>query len=92
MKTKEEVIKFLEQLDYRFNKYGKLISSSEDHTECNMEYNESRTIDNLIDFSDGQFSGGYCEEVYYCYLDNCYRIFEFDPEGNITKFELRGED
>ncbi len=88
--TKEEAIKFLEKLDHRFNKYGQLLFlEAENKDYIALQYQEAKTTDHLLDCSDGQFSGGYCEEVYYDRLAYEYKIFDFDPNGNVIAFETR---
>lgn len=92
MTTKEEALKFLQSIDYRFNKYGEVVASSENEVECWLQYQDSKYIDSLIDASSGQFTGGYSEEIYYSTLDNYYRIFELDAVGNVIKYEVRRKD
>lgn len=88
--TKEEAIKFLEKLDYRSNKYGQLLFlEAENKDYIALQYQEAKITDHLLDRSDGQFSGGYCEEVYYSNIGNEYKIFDIDPNGNVIAFETR---
>lgn len=87
--TKEEAIEFLEKLDYRFNKYGQLFFKSEDQEYNKSQYVESKSTDYLLDYSDGQFTAGYYSEVYYSSAPNEYKIFDFDPDGNVDNFETR---